>query len=102
MQAHHLHHHLVGVGGAIEGAGARRVIAGTLARQQVLASHFTFGIELAGLLLFLVGDAAGHRARGYENRRSEEHTSEHQSLMSNSYAVLCLKKKKTDETTSDR
>src|SRR3546814_4791829 len=28
------------------------------------------------------------------NRRSEEHTSELQSLMRNSYAVFCLKKKK--------
>src|SRR3546814_10820874 len=28
--------------------------------------------------------------------RSEEHTSELQSLMRNSYAVFCLKKKKTD------
>src|SRR3546814_2565983 len=33
------------------------------------------------------GDAAG-------NDRSEEHTSELQSLMRNSYAVYCLKKKK--------
>src|SRR3546814_9194673 len=30
-----------------------------------------------------------------ENRRSEEHTSELQSLMRISYAVFCLKKKKT-------
>src|SRR3546814_6291356 len=30
-------------------------------------------------------------------RRSEEHTSELQSLMRISYAVFCLKKKKTDE-----
>src|SRR3546814_1956960 len=29
--------------------------------------------------------------------RSEEHTSELQSLMRNSYAVFCLKKKQTDE-----
>src|SRR3546814_1358387 len=29
--------------------------------------------------------------------RSEEHTSELQSLMRNSYAVLCLKKKKSEE-----
>src|SRR3546814_4635065 len=29
--------------------------------------------------------------------RSEEHTSELQSLMRNSYAVFCLKKKNTDE-----
>src|SRR3546814_10645671 len=32
--------------------------------------------------------------------RSEEHTSELQSLMRNSYAVLCLKKKKTSTNTS--
>src|SRR3546814_11514588 len=31
--------------------------------------------------------------------RSEEHTSELQSLMRNSYAVFCLKKKKTTNTT---
>src|SRR3546814_5454481 len=30
----------------------------------------------------------------FENRRSEEHTSELQSLMRISYAVFCLKKKK--------
>src|SRR3546814_11736823 len=32
--------------------------------------------------------------RGHRNRRSEEHTSELQSLMRISYAVFCLKKKK--------
>src|SRR3546814_10114379 len=32
--------------------------------------------------------------------RSEEHTSELQSLMRNSYAVFCLKKKKTKKNTS--
>src|SRR3546814_1656820 len=36
------------------------------------------------------GDAGGHGHRG----RSEEHTSELQSLMRISYAVFCLKKKK--------
>src|SRR3546814_9433043 len=38
------------------------------------------------------GGAAGHRRR--QARRSEEHTSELQSLMRISYAVFCLKKKK--------
>src|SRR3546814_3896262 len=33
--------------------------------------------------------------------RSEEHTSELQSLMRNSYAVFCLKKKKKQKYTSD-
>src|SRR3546814_8721076 len=35
------------------------------------------------------------RGEGREDRRSEEHTSELQSLMRISYAVFCLKKKKT-------
>src|SRR3546814_5113979 len=37
---------------------------------------------------------AGHRSSGDQrSRRSEEHTSELQSLMRSSYAVFCLKKK---------
>src|SRR3546814_8925459 len=36
-------------------------------------------------------------ARGALERRSEEHTSELQSLMRISYAVFCLKKKTTDK-----
>src|SRR3546814_9664686 len=39
----------------------------------------------------------GDRAE-QEHRRSEEHTSELQSLMRISYAVFCLKKKKTTKT----
>src|SRR3546814_7294814 len=35
------------------------------------------------------------RRIGFKNPRSEEHTSELQSLMRISYAVFCLKKKKT-------
>src|SRR3546814_10639742 len=38
--------------------------------------------------------------RAQEGERSEEHTSELQSLMRISYAVFCLKKKKTDKTTT--
>src|SRR3546814_19413590 len=41
-----------------------------------------------------VGDPRGARARGPRLGRSEEHTSELQSLMRISYAVFCLKKKK--------
>src|SRR3546814_3800947 len=36
-----------------------------------------------------------------ENRRSEEHTSELQSLMRSSYAVFCLKKKQNYNYSSD-
>src|SRR3546814_6391749 len=63
--------------------------------------------RFAAVLLFEFADCVGyrtsaamHRARGpvglaqfVEHRRSEEHTSELQSLMRISYAVFCLKKK---------
>src|SRR3546814_7723718 len=42
------------------------------------------------------GDRRRH-CRWHVARRSEEHTSELQSLMRISYAVFCLKKKKTDK-----
>src|SRR3546814_9757872 len=49
------------------------------------------------------GRAGALHARVPGRERSEEHTSELQSLMRNSYAVFCLKKKikkKADKTTS--
>src|SRR3546814_6661414 len=42
-----------------------------------------------------LADAGDARSDG---ERSEEHTSELQSLMRNSYAVFCLKKKKTNKS----
>src|SRR3546814_3139437 len=57
-----------------------------------------------------VSPAANHAARSRRQAgksrtsgtrpRSEEHTSELQSLMRNSYAVFCLKKKKTKQNTN--
>src|SRR3546814_4184160 len=38
---------------------------------------------------------------GFYDARSEEHTSELQSLMRHSYAVFCLKKKKTNKHTKN-
>src|SRR3546814_4030116 len=46
--------------------------------------------------LLPVPDQPAHEAAGVLDRRSEEHTSELQSLMRISYAVFCLKKKKTN------
>src|SRR3546814_7194613 len=46
--------------------------------------------------------AAGSPRPSRLSRRSEEHTSELQSLMRNSYAVFCLKKKKTTEKTKQQ
>src|SRR3546814_4559014 len=49
------------------------------------------------------GPGAGAPAPGHVHRRqrSEEHTSELQSLMRISYAVFCLKNKKTQKTIKD-
>src|SRR3546814_9872316 len=45
------------------------------------------------------GDRDGRRRQPRQGCRSEEHTSELQSLMRISYAVFCLKKKKTKHNT---
>src|SRR3546814_8153700 len=55
--------------------------------------HEVGGGDLARSELAL-GDRHGQGAR-WSDHRSEEHTSELQSLMRISYAVFCLKKKKT-------
>src|SRR3546814_1480184 len=52
---------------------------------------FTWGFALTIIMLFEAG-GLDHASR------SEEHTSELQSLMRISYAVFCLKKKKTKKT----
>src|SRR3546814_1107376 len=47
----------------------------------------------AGAVLMSAGQHQGRAHRRSRERRSEEHTSELQSLMRISYAVFCLKKK---------
>ena len=71
VQPHQFNHHLVGIGGAVEGAGAGRVIGLAFAFQQIGTGRLAFGIELADLLLFLVADPRRHRAGGDEDRRKE-------------------------------
>src|SRR3546814_4635858 len=66
-----------------DGAGAEQVLDG---RPQVAARPMLAGGN--------DGDALADRLGGRILRRSEEHTSELQSLMRISYAVFCLKKKK--------
>src|SRR3546814_1261252 len=44
-----------------------------------------------------IGLAANRELQAATGRRSEEHTSELQSLMRNSYAVFCFKKKKNTQ-----
>src|SRR3546814_8683952 len=56
-----------------------------------------FGVERAVDQRKMVHQFSGGRSKGSGARRSEEHTSELQSLMRISYAVFCLKKKKTQK-----
>src|SRR3546814_9033142 len=51
-------------------------------------------------LLRVATQAADHADADPGSRRSEEHTSELQSLMRISYAVFCLKKKKNQQNTN--
>ena len=67
VQAHHFHQHLIGIGGAVEGAGAGAVVRAHFAFQQGIAADFAFGKQLAGPRFFFIADAAGHWAGGYEN-----------------------------------
>ena len=69
VQAHQLHHHLVAVGGAIEGAGAGRMIGAAFGLQELVLAHFSFGVELPNPLLFLVGQARGHGSSGHQKHR---------------------------------
>ncbi len=65
-QTHGLEHQLVGVGGAVEGAGARRVVGAALHLQQGVTAHFAGGVLLAHLHLLVIADAARHRAGWHE------------------------------------
>src|SRR3546814_4621680 len=76
-------------------------------RQIRLARHWALGSVTRAGILWPLEASASVPAGGHCHRRcrpecaigrSEEHTSELQSLMRISYAVFCLKKKKTDHT----
>src|SRR3546814_3374284 len=68
-------------------AGPREAVLHATFRQNMGADYLIVGRDHAG-----VGDFYG--PFDSQNIRSEEHTSELQSLMRISYAVFCLKKKK--------
>src|SRR3546814_3073719 len=87
----------------LQGDQARRKLRHLMTRRGQRLGHFTEDMQatLLGLaerdLHDLFGNAVDldvHLQRGNAVRRSEEHTSELQSLMRISYAVFCLTKKK--------
>src|SRR3546814_1058606 len=89
---------VIGVGRQHAHARGRPV----LAHLRHLAGHQMIVIDVERVRPLQLGAPPGRivRARHRAERpglRSEEHTSELQSLMRISYAVFCLKKKKTDQ-----
>src|SRR3546814_8704693 len=72
-------------------------IAALSRAHMLLADHRWQGVELRSIINGELGARAGVTGQirmSGETVRSEEHTSELQSLMRTSYAVFCLKKKK--------
>ncbi|CAM3022640.1 hypothetical protein KOXY103107_12675 [Komagataeibacter xylinus] len=67
MQAHDFHEHLVGIGRAIEGTGARRVVGFGFRIHEFVLAHLALGIKLADALLLAIGQARGHGAGGNED-----------------------------------
>src|SRR3546814_6250397 len=80
---------------ALRGHHELFVVTNSVAVAQMLATRNNNRVFMAG------GELRAHDAGAFGSEavgfvRSEEHTSELQSLMRISYAVFCLKKKKTD------
>src|SRR3546814_6673201 len=74
---------------------------GLLVSQEDLTSAAIAAVLVAALAFFFQYTPTGRALRAVADDRSEEHTSELQSLMRISYAVFCLKKTKNyHETTT--
>src|SRR3546814_4088299 len=90
---------------AVHGAHGKAVTVEAVIKSDQLAfQRLVFGIPLGALGVELglggrVELAVELQLAGLQAQRSEEHTSELQSLMRISYAVFSLKKKKITETT---
>ena len=79
VQPAQLHHHLVGVGGAVEGAGAGRVIAADLAFQQGLTINLVLRIFGADAGFFRIRNARRHGAgRGEDDGQVTEGQGAHE------------------------
>src|SRR3546814_4967273 len=78
------------------------VHAGTIGKIDCLAGGGAVTPLLTGIGDRQRRNRGGCSVEQWRNSRSEEHTSELQSLMRISYAVFCLKKKKREELTTYR
>src|SRR3546814_8490405 len=85
--------------GLVTGAAALAIILGADVGTTIVVQLLSFGLHWLSPLLIaagVFGFLSVRRSRHKNLARSEEHTSELQSLMRISYAVFCLKKKKTN------
>src|SRR3546814_4816893 len=96
------HRHLVTLGGIGHGQQGQHGIAGEPLQRHILMRQLAAQVNHQALVAIgsrLMADASRRTHRrvraigAHQQLRSEEHTSELQSLMRISYAVLCLKKK---------
>ncbi len=69
MQAHHLHQHLVGVGGPVKRARPRRMISGGFRIEQAFPRGLAFGMKLADFRFLLVRQTGRHRPGRDEHGR---------------------------------
>src|SRR3546814_6489198 len=94
-----MHSYWVGIAVEMDKAGdtsLRWVLEAALAGEVFAAGHAETANDIPVLLSTCAAERVegGYRLTGRKQFRSEEHTSELQSLMRISYAVFCLKKKK--------
>ena len=69
VQPEHLHQQLVGVGGAVERAGAGGVVRRRLGLEQLVAADLALGVQLTDPRLLGVRQAGRHRPGGHEDGR---------------------------------
>src|SRR3546814_4984593 len=81
----------------------RRFVVPKIAQQESLERNTSRAFRLEVSETYSTGRLLGNaEAQCRQGIRSEEHTSELQSLMRISYAVFCLKKKQTNTTTKKK
>src|SRR3546814_9779719 len=78
----------------LRGKGGKERLAPISDRARAAIAQWSVHVAAESAWLFPSGKSHLSRIRLYQMVRSEEHTSELQSLMRISYAVFCLKKKK--------
>src|SRR3546814_5357408 len=80
-------------------AGYKAVLDAAAAYDRVFPMMMTAAGTVSAARVFVMGVGVAGLQAIATARRSEEHTSELQSLMRNSYAVFCLKKKRLQDNT---